>query len=136
QQKEIENECLSNSIVYTVFKGEGADFYNKVTVRNTEQFNLIFPYLYANGSMNNFASFSLGKDVFSIGHQYIRNMWGKNKKTETPVVILKENTTIFWIDYDGDGMVVISNDTKYSGLTSVIKTLPKEIAYSIIDNGD
>jgi len=133
QQQEIENECLSYSIKYMKSKWGESDFYNKIKIQNIEQFNVIFPYLYANGSMNNFACLSLGKDVFSIGNRYLKTVWGENKKTETPIVTAMENSTVLWVDYDGDGMVFISSDINYSQLALVIKTLPKETVYSIVE---
>ena len=83
--------------------------------------------------MHNFSCLSLAKDVFSIGNRYLKTVWGENQKTETPIVTAKENLTVLWVDYDGDGMVFISNNIKYSQIALVIKTLPKETVYSIVE---
>ncbi|MGM0924771.1 MAG: hypothetical protein ACQEWW_26910 [Bacillota bacterium] len=135
-QKEIEEECKSKSIEYTESKWRENDFYIKVKVRNIEQFNVIFPYVYAIGSMNNFACFSLEEDVFNIGNRNFKNVWGENEKIETPIITLNGNNSVFWVNYDGDSMVIISNDKKYSLLSLVIKTLPKETDYSVIEFGE
>jgi hypothetical protein len=135
-QKEIEKECKSKSIEYTESKWRENDFYIKVKVRNIEQFNVIFPYVYANGSMNNFACFSLEEDVFSIGNRYFKNVWGENEKIETPIITLNGNNSVFWVNYDGDSMVIISIDKKYSQLSLVIKTLPKGTDYLVIEFGE
>ncbi|MFE8701513.1 hypothetical protein ACFYKX_12990 [Cytobacillus sp. FJAT-54145] len=58
-----------NSIEYTEFKWGENDFFIKVKVENMDQFNVIFPYAYANGSMNNFACVSLEEDVFRTGER-------------------------------------------------------------------
>mgnify|MGYP005754289997 CR=1 FL=1 len=135
-QKEIEEECNSRSIEYMEFKWRENDFFFKVKVENIKQFNVIFPYAYANGSMNNFACLSLEEDVFRIGNRNFNNVWGKNENIETPIIILNENNSVFWVNYDGDSIVFISNDKRYSLLSLVIKTLPKETNYSIIEFGE
>lgn len=135
QQEEIDNECLTHCIEYTKSKWEeGSGYYNKIKLNNIIQFKVIFPYLYGNGSMNNFACLSLGKDVFSIGYRYLKTVWGENKKMETPIVTVNEVSTVLWVDYDGDGLVFISNNNKYSHLDLVIKTLPTTTDYSIVEN--
>ncbi|WP_088103046.1 hypothetical protein [Halalkalibacter urbisdiaboli] len=135
-QKEIEEECKSKSIEFTESKRRENGFYIKVKVRNIEQFNVIFPYLYANGSMNNFACLSLEEDVFTIGNRNFKNFWGENEKIETPIITLNGNSIVFWVNYDGDSMVIISNDKKYSELSLVINTLPEETDYSVIEYGE
>lgn len=135
-QKEIEKECKSKSIEYTEFKWGESDFFIKVKVKNIEQFNIVFPYVYANGSMNNFACLSLEEDVFTIGIRDFKNIWGENEMIETPIIKLNENSSVFWVNYDGDSMVVISKDSSYSLLSLVIKTLPKETHYTVIEFGE
>lgn len=135
-QREIEKECKSKSIEYTESKRREDDFYIKVKVRNIEQFNIIFPYAYANGSMNNFACISLEEDVFSIGNRYFKNICDESEKIETPIITLNGSNIVFWVNYDGDSMVIISNDKKYSELSLVINTLPEETVYSVIEYGE
>lgn len=134
--KEIEKECKSNSIKYANSKWGENDFYIKVKVQNIKQFNAIFPYAYANGSMNNFACLSFEEDVFSVGHRIFKNVWGQDKEMETPIITVKDNTTLLWVKYDGDGMVLISNDKGYSQLPQLINTLPLKTNYSIVEIGE
>ncbi|KXH83712.1 hypothetical protein [Sporosarcina sp. HYO08] len=130
-QKEIEEKCKSNSIEYTKAKWGENDFYFKIKAQNIEQFNVVFPYAYANGSMNNFACLSLEKDVFSIGHRVFKRVWGEIKDTETPIITINDNTALLWVSYDGDGAVFISNDNRYSQLSLLTKTFPLNTNYSI-----
>jgi hypothetical protein len=136
QQEEIEKEYMSNSIDYTKSNWNEDDYYNSVVIRNIDQLNIIFPYIYGNGSMNNFACLSLEKDVFRIGYRDFIGFWGETINIETPIVTLKENTTIIWVNYDGDGLVFISNDQRYSQFDSFIKTFPENTNYSIVEFGE
>ncbi|WP_181536837.1 hypothetical protein [[Anoxybacillus] calidus] len=101
-------------------------------ITTNEQFNVILPHLYGNGSMNNFAGWSLEKDVFSLGKRDFKTFLG-TKKFETPIITISENTTIFWVGYDGDNVIALSNDEKFSKLSSVISTLPKDINFTIVE---
>ncbi|MDQ0247821.1 hypothetical protein J2S09_005497 [Bacillus fengqiuensis] len=125
QQENFEKECLTHSIEYQQLEYDNSDNYNKVTINSILQFNAIFPYLYGNGCMNNFASWSLNEDVYKL-----------ENRIKIPIVTLKEDTTLFWIDYDGSGLVVVSNDKKYSKLSFVLKILPEETDYSIVEFGE
>ncbi|WP_442599944.1 hypothetical protein [Neobacillus sp. D3-1R] len=136
QQKEMEEEYASNSIDYTKSKWNENDYYNKVVIRNIDQFNVIFPYLYGNGSMNNFACLSLKKDVYSIEFRDFVGFRGENINVETPILTLIEDTTVIWVNYDGNGLVLISNDHRYSQLDFLIKTLPENTNYSISEFGE
>lgn len=132
EQEEFERDCLKHSIEYEIFQRKKRDFYGKATITNNEQFNVIFPYLYGNGRMNNFAGWSLEKDVFSLGKRDFKTFLGI-KKLETPIITISENTTFFWVGYDGDNVIAISNDEKFSKLSSVISTLPKDISFTIVE---
>lgn len=83
--------------------------------------------------MNNFACLSLGKDVFSIGYRYLKTVWGENKKMETPIVTVNEFSTVLWVDYDGDGLVFISNNNRYSHLDLVIKPFPAQLIIQLLN---
>jgi len=86
--------------------------------------------------MNNFACLSFEEDVFSVGHRIFKNVWGQDKEMETPIITVKDNTTLLWVKSDGDGMVLISNDKRYSQLPQLINTLPLKTNYSIVEFGE
>ncbi|WP_078544827.1 hypothetical protein [Litchfieldia alkalitelluris] len=132
-QQELDEKCESHSIESTKYNRGDIDFYYRITLRTIEQFAAIFPYVYAHGSMNNFACFSFKKDVFSIGAREFKHAWNVLEELETPITTLEHNTTICWVNYDGDGMILISNDQKFAQLSCVIETLPDGVEYSIIE---
>lgn len=130
--EDFEHDCAKHKIEYEVLPRKKHDFYGEARITNKEQFGVVLHYLYSNGNMNNFAAWSLEKDVFNLGNREFKTLFGK-KKLETPIVSIPEKTTVFWIGYDGDYVIIISNDAKFSNLSSVTSTFPEGVDFSIIE---
>ncbi|MFD2216431.1 hypothetical protein [Metabacillus endolithicus] len=94
-QEEFEGVCLRHKIEYkrTTYEKENDCFY-KVTIKDYSDFSFLFPYVYANGSMNNLALWSLQRDVFSFGKREFKTLTGI-KKIDTPIITLAENDSVF-----------------------------------------
>ncbi|WP_164462107.1 hypothetical protein [Bacillus sp. FJAT-42376] len=45
----------------------------------------------------------------------------------TVVVETEKDSSVFWMDYDGNGLVAISNDPRFSSKEEISRTLPKDI---------
>lgn len=46
------------------------------------------------------------------------------KKVQLPVISLKQKGTVFWVDYDGQSMISISNEKLFSSIESISHSFP------------
>jgi hypothetical protein len=111
------------------------DCFYKIRIDNTEQFEVIFPFLYGNGSMNNMVLWSLETDLFSYGKRKFKNSFF-NRDKSTVTVNMKENNSVFWISYDGSSIVAISNDKHFSTINEITRKMPSEVSYQVSEYED
>lgn len=124
QTEELEQDFKVHNVEYNTVEIEKKyDIAYKATIENSEQFKAIFPYLYGNGSMNNLALWSLQKDVFSFGKRDFKTLLGR-KKVFTPIVSLEDNDCVFWVGYDGQNIVAISNNKLFSSVDCISNQFP------------
>jgi len=135
-QEELEQDCKSHKIEFkrTKFEDENNCFY-KVIIENQKQFSIMFPYVYGNGSMNNLALWSLKRDVFSFGKGDFKTLYGIEKK-DTTIVTLLESDCVFWIGFDGDRVVAITNDRQFSTIENISNKLPPKTDFIISEYED
>ena len=128
QKDKFEQLCNAHNIEYETLniknKRDGA---YKATVKNNQSFNAIFPYLYSTGSMNNVALWSLEKDVFSLGKREFKTIFGK-RKLHTPIVSLEDNSSVFWVGFDGQHITAISNSKLFSSAEHISNHFPLTIS--------
>lgn len=92
-------------------------------VQNREQFQKLLPIFISMGSSNEIVLWSKNKDVFSVEQRKWKGNW-EGKVTETIIVKINANTSIFWIGYDGDNIAVLSNNLEFSTYKNICRTLP------------
>ncbi|MGG0657261.1 hypothetical protein [Rummeliibacillus pycnus] len=93
-------------------------------IQTEKQFQEIFPIYFSLGSENELALWSTKKDIFSVEKRKWKGNWG-NEIAEAIVVKVEDDTSIFWIGYDGDDIVIISNQSHFSTYEKIIKTFPE-----------
>jgi hypothetical protein len=135
-QEEFEQDCKTYNIEFerTKFEKENDCFYKSI-VKNHKQFRVMFLYVYANGSMNNLALWSLKRDVFSFGERDFKTLFGI-KKINTPIVTLLENDCVFWVGFDGVNVVAITNESQFSTITNISKKFPPKTDFIISEFED
>ncbi|WP_409291308.1 hypothetical protein [Peribacillus sp. SCS-37] len=120
-QEDLEQDFKLRDIQYEKLGIKG--LYYKAVVKNSKDFEVIFPYLYSNGCMNNLALWSLHRDIFSSGKRGFQTLFG-NLHLKTPIVTLGEADTVFWVSYDGGSIICISNDHRFADLNDVSRYFP------------
>ena len=124
QTEEFEQDCKLHKIDFKTVKLEKAyDHAYKAIIKNSEQFKRLFPYLYSAGSMNNLALWSLQKDVFSFEKKEFKTLFGR-RNIVTPTISMGKNNSVFWIGYDGQNIVAISNNKQFSSINSITNQFP------------
>ena len=125
QQDEIEKDFSLVDIEYLHFKFK-KELFIKAKLTSFNQLQVVMPYLYGQGSMNYFAAWSLSEDLFSFDKRDMKTLFG-TKKVQLPVINLKQDCTVFWVCYDGDSIVSISNEKLFSTVDSITGSFPPGI---------
>ncbi|MDE5052771.1 hypothetical protein NQZ71_19365 (plasmid) [Niallia taxi] len=87
------------------------------------QFKAIFPLYISMGSSNDIVMWSTNKDIYSVEER----VWKGNlegKRAIVPVVKLDKKVSLFWIGYDGDSIIGLSNNDAFSTYENICKSLP------------
>ncbi|MFJ8261016.1 hypothetical protein ACIQ4I_03510 [Rummeliibacillus sp. NPDC094406] len=113
---EIEKGMSKKKILFNHYTYLDSHYY-KGSIENIEQFKMIFPYIYGNGCMNQFAAVSLIEDVCYF------------QDTE-PVINMKGNAIVIGVDLDGDAILFLSKNNNFSNLTDLIASLPSGVQYN------
>ncbi len=141
QQAEYDELFKMKNIEFNYMKGSRKDtFFVKVIIRSPQQFNEYYPYLHGNGSMLNLSLWSLKQDVFRLEEREYESPYPvkrtkKNRTSlvklkwiaNTPIVTLTENSTMFWIGYDGDYITAFSNNDHFSTIDSLQKLISANV---------
>jgi len=121
-EEEIDHTFSSANIEYAKLRMKKKRFI-KSKVQDNKQFEIVMSYLYSQGSINDFAGWSLSEDLFSFDKRDMKTLLGK-RKVHMPVITLQKDSTMFWICYDGSSVISISNDTLFSTPDSIISSFP------------
>lgn len=121
QLDDIEEELNRHNIKYSKI---GKEPFIKIKLTNHEQLEIVIHYLYGSGSMNNFAAWSLSQDLFGLDKRKIKTLWGEIAELEIPVVSLAQDSTVFWIGFDGHYVISISNEVSFSAVESISNSFP------------
>ncbi|WP_228459557.1 hypothetical protein [Priestia megaterium] len=124
-EEEIDNTFSSANIEYAKLKMKKKRFI-KSKVQDNEQFEIVMSYLYSQGSINDFAGWSLSEDLFSFDKRNMKTLLGR-RKVHMPVIIFQKDSTMFWICYDGSSAISISKDTLFSTSDSIISSFPTSV---------
>lgn len=121
-EEEIDHTFSSANIEYAKHRIKKERFI-KSKVQDNKQFEIVMSYLYRQGSINDFAGWSLSEDLFSFDKRDMKTLFGR-RKVHMPVVTLQKDSTMFWICHDGSSVISISNDTLFSTFDSIISSFP------------
>jgi len=126
---EEHNEWLIDYEYLSVYK-EKSIVVSKI--ENSEQFSKIFPLFISMGSENCLVLWSTKKNIFQLEERIWKGNW-EGKRRESVVTKFDENISLFWISYDGNGIVGLSNNHLYSTLENIENHLPSSINISFTD---
>lgn len=121
---EYEYNCKKYDIHYKYLNKNKKFFVSVVKVQNEKQFRNIFPFYITLGSGNDVVLWSTNKDVFSVEKRDWKGNW-EGMVAEAVVVKVEDDTSVFWIGYDGDNIGIISNQAYFSTYKNIIRTLPE-----------
>ncbi|TYS58292.1 hypothetical protein FZC76_22720 [Sutcliffiella horikoshii] len=141
QQAEYDELFQMQNIEFNYMKGSRKDtFFVKAIICSPQQFNEYYPYLHGNGSMLNLSLWSLKQDVFRLEEREYESPYPvkRTKKdrtslvklkwiANTPIVTLTENSTMFWVGYDGDYITAFSNNEDFLTIESLQKIIPERV---------
>lgn len=94
-----------------------------IEVENAKQFRAIFPLLADIDSWNDTVVWSMNKDVFSVEVREWKGNWA-GKEEVAIVAKMNQDTSVFWIGYDGNSISVISNHDQFLTYEGICRTLP------------
>ncbi|MGM9926876.1 MAG: hypothetical protein ACI35P_02905 [Bacillus sp. (in: firmicutes)] len=142
EQERLEELFRKQKIESEFLAGSSKDkIYVKAVLTNPHQFNEYFPHLFWNGSnLNHLSLWSLKQDVFHVEEKeyetqsvfkrtknnrtrYVKPKWVANAVR----VILPDNTTVFWVGYDGNFIQAFSNEQQFATIEDLQKSIPQNI---------
>jgi len=124
QIEEFEQDCKLHNIEFKAVEVKKlCNHAYKAIIKNSEQFKGLFPHLNSAGSMNNLVLWSLQKDVYSFEKKEFKTLFGR-RSIVTPTISLGNNNSVFWIGYDGQNIVAISNNKQFSSINSITNQFP------------
>lgn len=122
-QEEFEEECNASNIQYSRISSDKERSIFISEIKNEEQLNAIFPFYLLLGTSNELVVWSSNKNVFSVDkREWTGNLEGDIR--ETVIVKMEADSSVFWIGYDGDSIVTISNQLQFSTYEKIVQTFP------------
>ncbi|MFC7371405.1 barstar family protein [Fictibacillus iocasae] len=112
---DFQETCEAAQISFTLTRIPKGRTMAVATLTSATQLQALWETAVSLGTMNDFAAWSLHEKAFT---------WHNGKLN---VHVEQPESTVFWIDYDGQGIVVLSNDTRFSTYDKLIATLPSNI---------
>lgn len=122
-KRDLEKACLKNDITIKYLYKKRDRFLSVSTVETISQLKKILPRYISMGSSNDLVMWSTNKDIFSTEERVWQGNW-EGKRDEVPVVKFDKAVSLFWIGYDGDSVIGLSNNTKFSTYENICATLP------------
>lgn len=122
-KKEYEKQCQKSDVKFKYLYQEGNRLISVAAVENMSQFKAIFPLYISMGSSNDIVMWSTNKDIYSVEER----VWKGNlegKRAIVPVVKLDKKVSLFWIGYDGDSIIGLSNNDAFSTYENICESLP------------
>lgn len=96
---------------------------------------LMFPFYLSLGASNELVVWSSNKNGFSLDkREWIGNLEGDIR--ETLIVKMEADSSVFWIGYDGDSIIIISNQLQFSTYEKIAQTFPKFVSPKRCDYGE
>ena len=133
-QAEFEQLCTASNISYNCIRSDKGRLTFISEIKNEAQLKAIFPFYISLGTINELVVWSNDKNVFSLDKREWRGKWAGDIR-ETVVVKMEANTSIFWIDYDGNSIVIVSNQTQFSTYEKTAQTFPEFVSPKLCEYG-
>ena len=134
-EEEFEQLCNASNIQYSCIGSdkERSTFISEI--KNAEQLKVLFPFYINLGASNELVVWSSHKNVFSIEKREWRGKWAGDIR-ETVVVKMEADTSLFWIGYDGDSIVTVSNQAQFSTYEKIAQTFPEFVTPKLCEYGE
>lgn len=134
-QEKFEQDCTTSNIQYNCIRSDKERSIFISEIKREEQLKLIFPFYLSLGASNELVVWSSNKNVFSLDkREWIGNLEGDIR--ETVIVKMEADSSVFWIGYDGDSIVIISNQLQFSTYEKIAQTFPKFVSVNRCDYGE
>lgn len=132
---EFEVSCNKFNIKFCYLVENNQSSIAIATIQTKEQLENIIEFYIKIGSNNETVVWSINKNVFNVE----RREWSGNlngKILNTIIANIDENTTMFWVGYDGASIVTLSNQAYFSTYEKIIQTLPKYTFPTVSEYGE
>jgi hypothetical protein len=110
-EDDVIEDLVEEKILYEK-KVIGKDIYLNIEIKEENQVNIVFQNAYILGCMSQFVSWSFDSPYFiefkMVEDEYFFGIF--KRKIPLPNMVLRDQSTIFWIHFDGSGIEVFSTD--------------------------
>lgn len=122
-KEDYEHTCRTCNIDFKYLFNNHRFSVTVIEVQSVKQLREVFPVFISIGSGNDLVLWSTNKDAFRVEQREWKGNW-EGKIAEAVVAKIENNTSVFWIGYDGDSIAVLSNNPSFSSYENICKTLP------------
>jgi len=126
---EFNHLCRETKVASNVLSNIGDKFIFVTEIQNEEQLRQLFPFYITVGSGNDLVLWSTNEDVFHVEPRETR----EGERETSVVVTFGEETSVFWIGYDGTSLAVLSNHASFSTYDRIVHNLPEFVTSEEID---
>ncbi|WP_044640045.1 hypothetical protein [Risungbinella massiliensis] len=124
-KEDYEELCNKSNIEYKYLLTNHKLIVSVTDIENINQLREILPIFLSIGSSNDLVVWST-QDVFRVEKRPWQGIL-EGKIRDSVVVKIDKDVCVFWIGYDGDSIVVLTNNTKFSTYENICNTLPEII---------
>lgn len=106
-----------------------------VDIHDEQQFKRMMPFFFMLAQGNETVVWTAEQNNVTIE----KRVWSgnlKGERRETIVFQMAAHTSVYWIGYDGDGIVAISNDPRFESYEQLIETLPEFTKTTLCEYGE
>lgn len=122
-KKDYEEKCYKGDIQFKFLYQKENRIISVANVENMSQFKVVFPLFVSMGSSNEIVMWSTNTDIYSIEERVWKGNW-EGKRAIVPVVKFDKKVSLFWIGYDGDSIMGLTNNDEFSTYESICENLP------------
>lgn len=132
-REDFELYCHDLNISYEYMGEKSETIVCLSKIENEKQLQKMLPFLVGAGlALNSLIVWSENKNKFRMN----KREWAGNLKgsiQNAVIVNMEVDSTVFWLSYDGDGIMAISNERRFQTEEEVIKNLPEFVVPSFIE---
>ena len=132
-EKAFEQQCKELNVDYAYVTRNVNYSIASVQLENDNHLQNMLPLLIGIAlTMNDLILWSTNKNVFRVEQR----QWvgaDDGKLDDAVIVNMEPDTTVFWVSYDGDSIVIISNEAQFATYETIIQTFPHFIQPSLVE---